>query len=719
MMIRSATIICAVLFAVVLQIAAVGPAEAQIKYDKVKGLMTFGEKDIEWREFRAQYAEICGRNIIGMTDAIKTRKLTILAPEGITAQEVCSLKDEILFAMGGAQFITGKYLREEPIKNNPAIPSPILTEGYSETDSGYSLVTVFLTLRNPDPEAVAKAIGQLKGSETYSGTYHNKLILVGSKPEVRRLIGLTKALDGESTAEKIYIWTPQYSAAKEILELVEKIFKTKNGDQGGKDISNFIVDERTNQLILKGGEAACKKMLNFLPKLDVPIRSEDIIDVVNLKYQTAESLSTTLSSVAMAGKRTGKKTNQHVFGEDLDVKVTADKQTNALVLTGPKKGVEAMRKLIDEIDRFPRQVFLELQVLEMSVGDGVSAGVSVFGTKDMGDAKVLVGTSFGSTNAAAINPQALMGLAVGTQGPTNKDSGKSLGLGTDIPSFGVLLQMLQNSSKVNVLSNPFMIGIDGEDAEMIVGSNVPFVTGQAMDSNNQPILSIQRQDVALTVKIKPEVNHEGRVKLKMEIQSENLDSISETMGPTTSKKAIKTTAIAKNGERVAMGGLQSVTSTKDAEKVPVLGDVPILGRVFRTTKNGDKKVSLIVIVTPYVIEDMETLKRIFERKLKERREYVKEMYGDEFKDSEVVQDYDDRVGTVESVKQIVARERLEKEARPQEELLVITPDGVEENKRTVPLEAAGQTLTAPPPDEEFGRLPTPLLEESPPPPETP
>ena len=304
-------------------------------------------------------------------------------------------------------------------------------------------------------------------------------------------------------------------------------------------------------------------------------------------------------------------------------------------------------------------------------------GLSFTGGSKVGsgdDTYLIGGTNYGSVSSIALNPSTLTGLAMGAYGSGIDGSGSAFNLGSDIPKFGIIVRMLQTNSDVNIISNPYLVAMDAEEAELIVGSNIPFITGTARDSFNQPVLSIQRQDVALTIKLKPEINERGNVKLKIEINMEDLASMSETLGPTTTKRSIKTTVMARSGSRVAIGGLLREKELKDTEKVPGLGSVPVVGTAFRSSGGTEGKINLLAVITPHIIETQADIQRIFKQKLKERSDYIREMYGEE-DEYEISAVFQKKVGMVEVFRQVMEEQKQEGEKGEGESYTIITPDG--------------------------------------------
>ena len=244
-----------------------------------------------------------------------------------------------------------------------------------------------------------------------------------------------------------------------------------------------------------------------------------------------------------------------------------------------------------------------------------------------------------------------------------------------IPAFSVVLQALQKSTDVNVISTPHILTSDNEEAEISVGQNVPFQSGYSSSlasltsaSTSLSSLSsllgnygtIQRTNVELKLKIKPQINESDFIRLEIDESTEEIASQDATLGPTTSKRAAKTTVVARDQQSVVIGGLMQERTVNAVEKVPLLGDIPVLGRLFRTTSKKKQKTNLLLFLTPYIVRDQADFRRIFERKMKERQVFVEQFYGRQ-PGYEVPVDYTRKAGPIAKMLRIHQEEmnRLE------------------------------------------------------------
>jgi general secretion pathway protein D len=320
------------------------------------------------------------------------------------------------------------------------------------------------------------------------------------------------------------------------------------------------------------------------------------------------------------------------------ISISPDKATNSLVIIATMEDFIQLRQVIVKLDRPRRQVFVEAAILEVSLDRALTVGMSFHAGSTVNTSNgqgILFGGSITnqSLNSITMTPSSLSGLAVGLRGPEIANAANLLGIpGLSLPAFGVMFQALQTNNDVNVLSMPHILTTDNEKAEITVGQNVPFqgaFVGSSTSSSTTssaslvPTVSVQRQDVALKLSLTPHVN-EGdfvRIELEQEIQdiaSQNFNGL----GPSTSKRSVKTVLVARDAQTVVIGGLMSDRMVEAETKIPLLGDLPLLGILFKNKTRTMQKTSLLIFLTPYIIKAQSDLKAIFERKLRERREFL-------------------------------------------------------------------------------------------------
>src|SRR5256714_5008867 len=339
------------------------------------------------------------------------------------------------------------------------------------------------------------------------------------------------------------------------------------------------------------------------------------------------------------------------------------------------------------------QVFVEATILEISIDKTRKLGVAWHGGSTLqtgSDQSLLFGGSEPSSdvNSILFSPAALSGLAAGLRGPAIPGADKILGLppGTSVPSFGVFIQALQNNGDVNVVSMPHILTTDNEKATIQVGQNLPFpgslggfptggatgATGALPGASFGFGTSVQRQDVALKLEITPHVNDSDFVRLEIDNELSDVSNPNfNGLGPATSKRTVKSVVTIRDQQSIVLGGLIKDSVSQTVNKVPLLGDIPILGYLFKSTSKTITKQNLLIILTPYIIKDPADLRRIFERKLRERREFMERYsaFRDE-KDYEAEVDYRRKRGLLEEVNRTaIEAEEEATEMRNAEQLL--------------------------------------------------
>ncbi len=661
-------------------------------------------------EFVKQMSEKFKVNFI-ISDSVKGGKITIISPNPVTREEAWQAFLSALNSKDLALTRVGKFYKI--IKSREAERNPMKTYlNGGSTDPTEEFVTYLLKLKHLEIKDIERVLKDLKSKEGNILSFEptNSLIITDTAINIRRMLKIINELDLPSGRDAIHVIDIYYASAADVAEKLQQIFGDKGGSKSkstatkstrsrGKSskstpdesdatqvtMSNVLADERTNQLIVVAPRSAMPKILDMINRLDVPIPGDGQVHVFYLENANAEELASTLTGLAGRGNTSKSKSkgkggqNQGELFEG-EVKITADKATNSLVITASTKDFNQLKKVIKKLDLRRRQVFVEAVIMEVTLKRDNAQGIAMNGgyTFDIGGEQVplFAGTTLGTMSSVAIDPTTLSGLAVGLQGPDLEGTEGLLGEGVSLPSFGVMIQMIQTDSNANVLQTPHILTMDNEEAEIIVGSNVPFVTGSARDSNNQPVLSIQRQDVALTLKIKPQINESDYVRLQVQQEITELVSISETLGPTTTKRAAKSVVVVKDNQTIVIGGLIRDVQKADSEKVPFLGDIPILGRLFRRDKDNDEKTNLLIFLTPHIIKDEDDFKKIFKRKMDERNEFLRKFYGTE-EDYEFEVDYSQKTGIVETIRSTYEEElqSLQVKTKETEEMLIVPESG--------------------------------------------
>ncbi len=463
--------------------------------------------------------------------------------------------------------------------------------------------------------------------------------------------------------------------------------------------SKIMADERTNSLIVLASEPAYLRVKALVARLDVSVDIEGSgkIFVYPLENADAEEMSTTLTSVisgvqqAPSGPtnrpgRQGREPDaprqapvQSSAGEGAaafegQVRVTHDKPTNSIVVTASFKDFLALREVIRRLDIPRPQVYIEATIAEIGIDNGRNLGTAWHAGAEVGDGDLILGgvehSNLSSLNVATLATST--GLIAGALG--HLLPGAEELLGQSIPSFGILFNALATTSNVNVLSQPHLLTTDNEEAEISVGQNIPYQSalvggfgGQQPGGGFFPTQSIQRQDVELNLKITPQINQSDLVKLEIDLTINDIASQDFAgLGPSWSKRTLKDTVVVKDQQAVVLGGLLSDKVIHSESKVPLLGDIPVLGYLFKYTTKRKEKRNLLILLTPYIVKSQMDLEKIVERRVREQREFMRAYSGLTDAEYRPALDYQRKRGLVSEINKVMLR--VEDEQRAIDEL---------------------------------------------------
>jgi len=398
----------------------------------------------------------------------------------------------------------------------------------------------------------------------------------------------------------------------------------------------FLADERTNALIMIGTQPEYRRAIELLRELDQrDHESSAVVRIRRLQNADADGVATTLQSLLGAPAGTGASAAAAppaIEGMRGAVRVEAHTDLNALLITATPADYRAMAHLIDELDVAPRQVFLEMVLMELSVDDEDSVGLDLLGGIGGLLGTDLVGALANVASGGAAST--LGGLTLGLAGPNIP--------GTSIPSFGVEMQALAAAQQTNVISTPYVLALDNREAIINVGQNVPLqgssVTGlpsvltQSLPPEAQQAVSGAsalpgggggRRDTGTIVTVTPHINDAGQIRLEVEVEDSRQDSrVGNLDASVVSQSIAQTELVAQDGQTVVIGGMMRDSLRQTQSGLPVLSQIPILGALFGTQSQHTEKRNLLFFITPHVVRDRRDIRAIFERRMRERREFL-------------------------------------------------------------------------------------------------
>jgi general secretion pathway protein D len=379
-----------------------------------------------------------------------------------------------------------------------------------------------------------------------------------------------------------------------------------------------------NSLIMIDTASNLQRVKTLISQVDLPVsRQLSGIEVYNVQHTNAADLAKALQALLAEGKKT-QTAKEKAF-------VTSYSATNSLLISAPPEDMKEIRRIVEEIDTFRPQVLVEAAIIEMSLSKTQTLGVEwlLGGSKD--GTKVIGGNivSTDATTGGALVPLAA-GIASNTPGTAlgALKSGLNIGVvgstvqigGISFPSVGAFVQALAADSKTNVLSTPQLLTMNNEEAEVLVGSNIPYTTSTRLDSAGNPINNFDYRDVGVKLKVKPYINKDGLVYLNIFTEITQVTSTLATVGtgqqpaPTTTKRSVKTTVGVRDQQTIVISGIISDTLADTEQGIPYLSSIPILGKLFNYSNKTDTRTNLLVFLTPRIIYDPKTLQKISDEK---------------------------------------------------------------------------------------------------------
>ena len=586
-------------------------------------------KDVELSDLIKTVAEMTGRNFV--YDERVRGKVTIISPDTMSADEAYQLFLTVLNVKGFTLIKSGSVNKIVPLQNAKQNNLPV-----SDRQNGENYVTRLIQLEYADAQIISSTVLRPLIPKTSNLTVYspsNTLILTDSAANIDRLVKIIKILDIPSSLDQLEVFSLKQADAEEIAQIANSLFNKQTTPQRKKVASaaqsgQVIAYPRTNTLLAIASEDELNLLRSLIATLDIPgEQTRSNINVYYLKNADSETLAKTLNEIMTGIKPAAARAKTPGKAPTGPVVITADKPTNALLISAAPDQFALLKQVIEKLDIRRNQVYVEALILELSMGATREIGASLQGAVGIGDQSAVIGTSnlnnssvgkgtsdpvglgsfvpvTGSTLPSLLT-QSVQGLMLGglfspitTTGPDGAE--------ITVPAISALLQLSQTSDDVNVLSAPRLLTSDNEEAEIIVGSNVPIITSRLTDTGSTGLaqsVTVERKDVALTLRFTPQVTEGNLVRLNVFQEITDVASENDATGPTLTKRQLRNTVLAEDGKTVVLGGLISTNVQNSEFKVPLLGDIPLLGRLFRSKGSKTQKTNLLVFITPRVIHN--------------------------------------------------------------------------------------------------------------------
>ena len=453
---------------------------------------------------------------------------------------------------------------------------------------------------------------------------NNTLVITDYADNLLRLGRIIASLDSPATGN-LEVIALQYAIANDIAAMVNRLMQQSAGAGATPDSGRTVMsDSRTNTVIVSASSAARANLAkSLIAKLDQPTTQPGNVHVVYLKNAEAAKLALTLRAVmaadtsspaaAIASPQAAVQNQLQTGGAGGFIQ--ADASTNTLIITASEPVYRNMRGIISQLDARRAQVYIEALIVEVDASKlaefGVQWGVLGGGVNGSGGAATSFSTGGNNpTGGNNLANQAAANLAPGGV-PLTPGNGLSLGFFSSKMGMGALVHALESDSKTNILSMPNLVTLDNEEAKIMVGQNVPFITGQyttpasAGAAGVNPFQTVERKDIGLTLKVKPQISQGGTVKMAIYQETSSISPTVNAAGLITSKRSIDTNVLVDDGQIVVLGGLIDDNLQDNEEQVPGLGSIPLLGNLFKYRSRTHNKTNLMVFLRPTVIRSDE------------------------------------------------------------------------------------------------------------------
>ncbi|HEY4999637.1 MAG TPA: type II secretion system secretin GspD, partial [Usitatibacter sp.] len=482
---------------------------------------------------------------------------------------------------------------------------------------------------------------------------NNAIVITDYAENVRRIQRIIQSIDIPASGE-VQMIRMQNASAIDVAQIVRRpIPETAPSPTapGSPAKVAIEVDPRTNSVLVRAENPRLMSRIKALAaSLDTPGAGSGNIYVVFLRNADATRIAETLRGLLSGSESsrtittssapsggTAQQTNASATGGGPAAApssiIQAYPPTNSIIITAPEPMYRSLRGVIDTLDQRRLQVYVEALIVEVSTGLAAEFGVQWNGAHNFNGGQ----TAFGGTNFSTTTGSNILGIA---QDPSTIGTGLNFGLingtltipGTNvqIANLQLLARALEGDSNANVLSTPNVLTLDNEEAKIIVGQNVPFITGSfttAANSSTNPFQTIERKDIGLTLKVTPQVSEGGGVKLKIfqEVSSVTQDkSLVQSADIITNKRSLESTVLVDDGQIVVLGGLIQDDRSSSTDKVPLLGDIPYLGALFRYQTRNHKRTNLMIFLRPVVLKDARGAAALTE----DRYEYIRNLQGE-------------------------------------------------------------------------------------------
>ena len=589
-----------------------------------------------------EFINIVGRNLEKtiIVDPSVRGKIDVRSYDVLNEKQYYSFFLNVLEVYGYAVVeMDNGVLKVIKAKDSKTSAIPVLGDDSAQGDS---VITRVVAVRNVSVRELSPLLRQLIDNAGAGNVVHydpaNIILITGRAAVVNRLAEIIKRVD-QAGDKEIEVVELRNASASEMVRIVDALNKTTNQKSTPEFLEPKIVaDERTNSILISGDPKVRARLKRLIRQLDVEMATKGNNRVVYLKYAKAEDLVDVLKGVSdnlQAEKQAGQKGGSSSAKRG-EVVIAAHEATNSLVLTAPPDIMMALQDVISQLDIRRAQVLIEALIVEMSEGDGINLGVQwgsletgaviQYGNTGAPIGKVMVGLEEAkdTTEKKPIRDSDTGAIKYYEETTVKGDYStlaSALGgvngaaMSIMMGDWTALITAVSSDSNSNILSSPSITVMDNGEASFIVGEEVPVITGSTAGSNNDnPFQTVDRKEVGIKLKVVPQINEGDSVQLNIEQEVSNVLGANGAVDVRFAKRQLNTSVMIQDGQMLVLGGLVDERALESESKVPLLGDIPVLGHLFKSTSTQTEKRNLMVFIKPTIIRDGMTADGITQRK---------------------------------------------------------------------------------------------------------
>jgi general secretion pathway protein D len=583
---------------------------------------TVNLKDTDIQELIKFVAEATDTTIV--VDPAVKGKVKVVSTKPVSASELYQLFLSILDVHGYTAVRSGNVVRV--IQNKDARSAPVAVSDGRSTITSEEYVTQVIRLDNISAAKLIPVLRPLVPQQAHMAAYapSNAIIISDVSANIDKIRDIIERMD-KSAVQQTDIIKLQYAVAEDVVKMLDQLNKSEAKAAGGEQETLLVADARTNSVLVSGDELERARMRKLVEHLDTPLEQSGNVKVIYLEYAEAKDIAEVLTRVMKNISELDPAEGAKPSSSKNTSTIEADEGTNALIITADTDEMAALEAVIHRLDIRRAQVLVEAIIVEMEVIDGQDLGLQWLFASNEG----YYGSNINANDLRARNiAEAALPPKDSTTGESNVDlgtlagalastAGLSLGWGQidDNLSMTVILNALKETKNANILSTPSLLTLDNQEAYITVGQNVPFVTGSFTNSGGgdgaqNPFQTIERENVGITLTVTPHINDGDAVVLDIAQEVSSLSGLSLAQSASdiiTNERKIQTKVLAVDGRVVVLGGLIKDDVQDAQQKVPLLGDIPYLGRLFRSDAEKVTKTNLMIFIRSTIIRDNEQL----------------------------------------------------------------------------------------------------------------